>query len=93
MILPLEIALSRVAKYVCSNCWRTLMTRSAAGHNLEVYCVHCGDDIHFVTKAYAEKKRQEDASDYQEALHNLKEYFPQPATGETKEQIMKDLGF
>jgi DNA-directed RNA polymerase subunit RPC12/RpoP len=81
------------ADYVCSRCWGHLVTRFVNGGAV-VTCAVCGENTPgFVTKQYAERRKQESAAEKAEAQHVLKDIIPSSSSGKSKDDLLKELGF
>ena len=80
-----------IRDYVCSVCW---------GHldlfNEHVECAKYGTEHEgYVTKHYAENRRQDDAGDFIDARHTLRAagIIENPHEGKTADQLLDELGF
>jgi len=80
-----------IRDYVCAICW---------GHldlfNEQIECAKYGKDHEgFVTKHYAENRRQDDAGDFIEARQVLRDagIVENPHEGKTTDQLLDELGF
>ncbi len=85
-------------KYVCSVCWGNLTREWVEGkHGVDaVYCGNPGcSGTGFVTRKYAERRRDQSNSDYIEARHNLGKALnlPNPLAEKTADELIKELGF
>ena len=96
------LAEATVSRYCCSNCWghllrfHTKVEEDGKTHIEEyVLCHSCLDETRgYVTKSYAERKRQESEVQYTEARHNLAETLGIPtSSGKSPEELLRDLGF
>ena len=57
--------------YLCSHCWGHLEVLTAEDSFYQVVCPNCGGGVGFHSKAYVQRKRDEDKGDYMDASHNL----------------------
>lgn len=85
--------------YVCAVCWGHLMSfyRVEEGKPpyVEVVCARAVDGkcsgTTFVTKAYAERRRQESQAELWEARANLREILDLPQSGKTADELIDEL--
>lgn len=97
MILPIDEAEQTKKNYVCSTCWGHLATFRIALNpkSLMVACANQNcEGVGFVTKAWVEKQRAQNAADKIEAANNLKDILPGLNKPPRDEQtILSELGF
>lgn len=83
-------------RYVCARCWGRLVAKKAQDfRQADVVCANRDHDRcdgkGFVTKAYAERRRQESIAEYYEVLHNYPDLLPKRVV--TERQVLSELGF
>lgn len=78
--------------HVCSKCWGALNTERVPGTEFyKVVCPKCGEDQGFVTKAYVERRRQENHFEAIEAKHNLGKILGIPEEPFDREEATKKM--
>lgn len=93
IILPDAQAEQTQRDYVCAGCWGRINIYYQKGGLARVVCDKCGDGRGFVTKRYAERRREEDfaeASEVRRMLRQIKVITRQP---KTTDELLKELGF
>jgi hypothetical protein len=80
-----------VEDYVCATCWGLLAEVFENGQHI-VKCTNpdCTGEG-FVTKAYANRRKQDSLAERREARDNLTKILNLPR--KSKEQLLKELGF
>ena len=83
--------------YVCACCWGHLEEVLVEGEHV-VRCAKGGDECDgkgFVTKFYADRRRQESMGEAREVRTLLREFgvIENPLAGKSEEQLLKELGF
>ncbi len=87
------LAITTIRDYVCAECWGTLEWRMKDD---EVVCFKYQDEHQgYVTKAYVEIRKTQDANDLLEASTLLKDLgvIANPHKGKTPDQLLDELGF
>jgi len=98
MIGPLDEPTAMITRrdYVCSNCWHDLELKFAPNHLYFLICPNCGDDTKgYVTRQYAERRKQESMGDLMDAKQVLLDakIIKNPNEGKKVEDVIKELGF
>lgn len=91
-------AILTAARYVCSACWGELEVTPASegSHLARVHCKRCGLETKgYVTKAYAERRRQESMGDLINTSRMMKSLgmIEDPNKGKPASQLLAELGF
>ena len=82
-----------IANYVCSGCWGHLIGHLVDGGTL-VLCASCGiETVGYVSKRYAERRRQESSFERMEAAQVLHKIIKSNSSGLTVADHIKALGF
>ncbi len=84
--------------YVCSTCWGPLRFKyiegGVSGKSWFALCVNCGyDTVGYVSKHFAERKREESVGELAEAEHNLRDCLGLRLERQTRAKNLSDLGF
>lgn len=92
-------ALRTTALYLCAVCWNHLYLPHAQysdPENFEPVCaVYPDEHDGYVTKAWVESRKQQDALDYLDARKALSDagVIQSPHKGKDKDTLLKELGF
>jgi hypothetical protein len=79
--------------HVCSSCFGHLISH-LTNEGVVVTCASCGPATRgYVSKRYAERRRQESMAEKIEAQQVLKNVIPSPNSGKSVTQLMRELGY
>ena len=93
---PMTPELADITKnnYVCSQCWGHLEIFPAGNGFYRVKCAKCLDDTKgFVTKHYADSRRQDSGAELLDAYRSLRGFGINPHEGKSEEELLSELGF
>jgi len=97
MKMSRALAAKTVDRYVCSNCWGHLVETFGKDPSVsDVTCPVCGDDLKgFVSKYYAERRREESVGELMDVKHMLRQLgiVKNPHEGKSSGDILSELGF
>ncbi len=80
-------------EYVCSTCWGALAFRYVDGQWFAI-CPECGENtVGYVSKRFADRKREESVGELAEAEHNLRDVLGLRPERQTRAKNLSDLGF
>jgi hypothetical protein len=83
-----------VAKYCCSRCFGHLVIHPCGGNLVHVLCGSCGENTKgYVSKHYAEQRRQESMGERVEAAYVLRNVIKSAHAGKTETQLLKEIGY
>ena len=94
-VFNLELAERTVKRYVCSACWGHLTQKHADNGNL-IECHSCKEETPgFVTKAFAERRREESIGEKMDTTKMLREVggIENPHAGKSTKQLLSEMGF
>ena len=91
VIMPYERAVRFQKRYCCAGCWGHLNVYAVPeSREVRISCGNCGDGRGFVTKRYAEGRRQESKADAMDVHVTLTAVGILPRRSEA--QLLKELG-
>jgi len=83
-----------IQRRVCARCYEDLIRRPVEDGFL-VYCPHCNDawGSSTISRRSAEIKGQQALAENYEVRDNLRDVIPNPLSGKSQTDLLKDLGF
>jgi hypothetical protein len=92
VLLDIAQALVVRERYVCAMCWGNLNVYFAHSGPARVTCDRCGDGQGFVTKRFAERRRNESRGEAIEVRDLLKRIGVTPHVVKTAEELLAEIG-
>jgi DNA-directed RNA polymerase subunit RPC12/RpoP len=92
-VMSIDLAMATAKRYVCARCWHDLIVTHHDGQDW-IECSNSArcDGQGYVTRRYAEKRKEQDPADLMDARWNIGKIInPQPKKCE--KQILAELGF
>ena len=84
-----------VKRYVCSKCWGHLVAYADDETRWKVECPRCGPGQGFVTKYYADQRRENSMGELRDICGLLQEMgvVENPQKDKSADQLLEELGF